>query len=88
MISYAPLWRTMKKKGVSTYRLNKEGISRGTIYCMQHGEGISTYTVDKLCRILSCSVNDIIEYIVPDDITTVEAPDESEDNFKKDFPEL
>lgn len=88
MISYAPLWRTMKKKGVSTYRLNKEGISRGTIYCMQHGEGISTYTVDKLCRILSCSVNDIIEYIDPDAIPAIEEPEESEDDFEQEYPEL
>ena len=62
MIIYEPLWNTMKARGISTYRLNKEGISRGTIYSIKKGEGISTFTIDRLCHILKCSVNDIIEF--------------------------
>ncbi len=62
MISYEPLWKTMKEKNISTYRLNKEGISRGTIYCLQHGEGISTHTLNRLCSILDCNVEDIIAF--------------------------
>lgn len=63
MISYKPLFETMKKKNITCYRLNKEGISRGTIYTIKKGEGISTHTIDKLCHILDCTVSDIIEYI-------------------------
>ena len=66
MISYKPLFETMKKKNISSYRLNQEGISRGTYFSIQKGEGISTHTINKLCSILDCSVSDIIEYIKED----------------------
>ena len=63
MISYAPLWRTLKEKGVSTYTLiHKYQISSATIDRMKKGNGISTAKIDDLCRILGCRVEDIIEY--------------------------
>lgn len=62
MISYKPLFDTMKRKNISEYRLNKEGISRGTIYTIKNNKGITTLTINKLCQILNCSVSDIIEY--------------------------
>ena len=64
MISYAPFWRTLKERGVSTYALiNKHGISSATIARMKKGGGISTLKIDDFCRILGCRVEDIIEYI-------------------------
>lgn len=64
MISYAPFWRTLKERGVSTYALiNKHGISSATIARMKKGGGISTLKIDDFCRILDCKVEDIIEYI-------------------------
>ena len=64
MISYAPLWRTMKEKGESTYTLiNRHGISSATISRMRNGGGISTAKIDDLCKILHCRVEDIIEYV-------------------------
>ena len=63
MISYAPFWRTLKERGVSTYALiNKYGISSATIARMKKGGGISTLKIDDFCRILDCKVEDIIEY--------------------------
>ena len=63
MISYAPFWRTLKSKNVSTYMLiNKYGISSATIDRMKKGNGISTMKIDDFCRILECNVEDIIEY--------------------------
>ena len=63
MISYAPFWKTLKDKGVSTYALiNKYDISSSTIDRMRKGNGISTLKIDDFCRILDCSVSDIIEY--------------------------
>lgn len=63
MISYAPFWRTLKERGVSTYALiNKHGISSATIARMKKGGGISTLKIDDFCRILDCKVEDIIEY--------------------------
>lgn len=64
MISYAPLWRTMKERGESTYTLiNRHGISSATISRMRNGGGISTAKIDDLCKILHCRVEDIIEYV-------------------------
>ncbi len=63
MISYAPFWETLKKRGVSTYALiNRYGISSATISRMKNGGGISTLKIDDFCRILNCRVEDIIEY--------------------------
>lgn len=66
MISYNPLWATMKRQNITTYHLrNKCGeynISGSTILRLQAGESISTNTIDSLCKILKCSVSDIIEY--------------------------
>ena len=38
MISYEPLFRTMKAKGITSYRLQKAGFSRGTYYAIKQGE--------------------------------------------------
>ena len=64
MISYERLWATMKKKGATTYTLQVKGqISSSTIRRMKAGESVSTNTLDALCKVLDCSLNDIIEYI-------------------------
>ena len=63
MISYRPLFETMKKKNISSYRLQKMGFSRATYYSIKQGNSISTNTVNQLCRLLSCSVSEIIEYV-------------------------
>ena len=63
MISYAPLFKTMKEKNVSSYRLEKMGFSRATYYSIQKGNSISTNTVNQLCKLLKCKVSDIMEFI-------------------------
>ena len=64
MISYEPLWRTMRRRGVSTYALiNRYGISSATIDRIKKGGGITTTKIDDLCAILNCRVEDIIEYV-------------------------
>lgn len=63
MISYEPLFQTMKRKGISTYELEKRGFSRSIYYAMKKGEGVSVYTINRLCAILQCDVSDIIEYV-------------------------
>ncbi len=63
MISYEPLWNTMKIKDATTYTLQvKGGISSSTIRRIKAGESVSTNTIDTLCSLLDCSVNDIIEF--------------------------
>lgn len=64
MISYEPFWKTLKKRGISTYTLiTKHNISSATIDRMKKGGGISTLKIDDFCRILNCNVEDIIEYL-------------------------
>lgn len=63
MISYQPLWETMKRKQITTYYLRfKGGISGSTMLRLQAGDSVSTNTIDMLCQILKCSVSDIMEY--------------------------
>ena len=68
MISYAPLWETMKKLGLTTYDLiYKNGISSNTVHRIKNNNAITTKTLDELCFILNCSVSDIIEYVEADE---------------------
>lgn len=63
MMSYEPLFRTMKEKGISSYRLEKMGFNRATYYSMKSGNSVSTNTLHQLCKLLDCRVEDIIEYV-------------------------
>lgn len=71
MIIYYKLWKTMKAKGVSQYKLIHEyGFSTGQLDRLRKNENINMYTLNLLCKILDCAVEDIIEY-VPDPDDTV-----------------
>ncbi len=63
MISYEPLFNTMKQKNISSYKLDKLGFSRSTYYAIKQGRSVSTNTINQLCKILDCNVSDIITYI-------------------------
>ena len=67
MISYEPLWQTMKAKEMTTYRLIEDySFSRGTLDALKQGRNISTTTLNHLCEILECRVEDVLVYI-PDE---------------------
>lgn len=64
MINYAPFWKTLKERNISTYKLiNKHNISSETIGRMRKNKGITTAKIDDFCKILHCRVEDIIEYV-------------------------
>ena len=64
MISYRPLYQTMKEKGITTYKLIKDyNISRSLLDRLKHDKPISTVTLNDLCRILNCRVEDVLEYL-------------------------
>ena len=67
MISYEPLFRTMEKRGISSYRLEKMGFSRATYYAIRNGQSVSTNTIDCLCHLLQCRVEDVMEHIETED---------------------
>ena len=63
MISYEPLWQTMKRHGATTYTLQaKAGISSSTIRRMQANESVSTNTLDTLCKFFNCELGDIVKF--------------------------
>ncbi len=63
MIVYDRLWQTMKKKGVSQYRLIKEfHFSSGQLDRLRKNENVNTHTINQLCEILNCKLEDIAEY--------------------------
>ena len=70
MISYAPLWKTMKIKHATTYTLLTKGkiynIGSATVTRLRKNQSVSTNTLDVICTILGCDLPDIIEYI-PDE---------------------
>ena len=64
MISYDPLWETMRKKRITTYALIKDhNFSRGTLDSLKQGRNISTVTLNDICRILDCRVEEVLRYI-------------------------
>ena len=67
MIIYNPLWETMSNKKFTTYTLRvKHNMSHATVQRLQKNMPVSTHTLDKLCKILNCRLEDIAEYI-PDE---------------------
>ena len=64
MIIYNKLWETLKKQGISQYKLIKEyGISSGQLDRLRKNANVNTYTLNQLCEILKCELSDIAEFI-------------------------
>ena len=64
MIVYDKLWATMKARGISQYKLIHEyKISSGQLDRLRKNENVSTYTLNQLCKILQCRLEDIAEFV-------------------------
>lgn len=67
MILYRPLWETMAGQKAAAYTLRViHGMSHATIQRLQSNMPVSTHTLNKLCKILDCRLEDVAEY-VPDE---------------------
>jgi DNA-binding Xre family transcriptional regulator len=67
MITFEPLWETLKKKQISQYALIKEhGVSTGTLDALRQNRSITLNTLNDLCNILKCEVSDVIKF-TPDE---------------------
>ncbi|MBQ8258912.1 MAG: helix-turn-helix domain-containing protein [Clostridia bacterium] len=63
MISYEPFFKTLKEKGITTYKLtNTYGLSCSLMDRLRHNKPITTVTIDDLCKLLDCGVDGILEY--------------------------
>lgn len=66
MIVFDKLWETIKKQGLSQYKLiHQYHVSPGQLDRLRKNESVTTYTLNTLCGILNCRLEDIAEY-VPD----------------------
>lgn len=64
MISYKPFYETLYKKDITEYELIfKHGVSANTLHRIKKGEAITTKTIDTLCFILQCKVEEIVVHI-------------------------
>lgn len=63
MITYEKLYETLKIKGISTYSLEKDyHFSKGQLDRLKNNESVTVHTIDRLCEILDCRVEDIMTY--------------------------
>ena len=63
MISYEPFWKTLQERGISTYALiNKLGILPDTVQRIRANKPVTTKTLNSLCEVLGCEIEDIIKY--------------------------
>lgn len=67
MIDYSPFWNTLEKSDENWYTLtNKHHLSHSTLHRLKHNMDVSTKTLNDLCRILDCNIQDIVTYIPSD----------------------
>ena len=64
MICFDKLWKRMEEKGITTYQLREKcGIDSKTIRRLKANENMETKTLNKLCTVLDCRLEDIAQYI-------------------------
>lgn len=69
MLKYDKLWQTLKEKNISQYKLIKDyGIDKAQLHRLRKNMVVKTLILNRLCAILDCRIEDIVEY-VPDDET-------------------
>ncbi len=64
MIDYSPFWKTLEKSNENWYTLtNKHKLSHSTLHRLKHNKDVSMKTINDLCRILNCNIQDIAIYV-------------------------
>ena len=62
MIDFSPLWETMQKREMTQYQLLKSGIDNKTLDTLKKNKNVTLVTLEKLCKILECTLNDIVRF--------------------------
>ena len=79
MIDYTPFWKTLEQSSENWYTLTaKHRLSHSTLHRLKHNKDISTKTLNDLCRILNCSVQDILQYIPNEEDQPLHFPNENQ----------
>ena len=64
MLIYTPFWETLARSNETTYTLIKNHhISSSTIDKLRKNKPLTTTTLNDLCRILKCNIEDIARYV-------------------------
>ena len=64
MIDFSPMWKLMEQKKITQYYLLKKiGIDNRTLYNIKRNGNITLLTLEKLCRGMNCTPNDIVRFI-------------------------
>ena len=64
MIVYTPFWTTLRSSSESTYTLIKNHrVSSSTIDKLRKNKPLNTTTINDLCRILGCRVDEVMAYV-------------------------
>ncbi|GLB31400.1 hypothetical protein LAD12857_33230 [Lacrimispora amygdalina] len=67
MIDYSPFWETLEKSDENWYTLTKKHhLSDSTLFRLKHNKFVSMKTINDLCRILNCNIEDIARYVPSD----------------------
>lgn len=67
MILFDKLWQTMQERGITQYDLyTKYNMNRAQLHRLRHNQNIESSTIDRLCNILDCNVEDIMTHIKDD----------------------
>ena len=65
MISFSPLWKTLERRKVTQYMLIHEfGVSTGTLDALRKNNSVTLRTIEDLCQILQCPIEDVVEIIL------------------------
>ena len=67
MIDFSPLWETMQKREMTQYQLPKSGIDNKTLDTLKKNKNVTLLTVEKLCHILHCTPNEVVEFVDGDE---------------------
>lgn len=67
MIDYSRFWKTLENSDENWYTLTKNHkISHSTLSRLKHNQDVSMKTINDLCRILNCRIEDLAEYVPSD----------------------
>ena len=62
IVDYGPSWETMKRYNVTQYQLLQSGIDNHTLDSLKKNRNITMLTLEKLCKIIGCTPNDVIAF--------------------------
>lgn len=62
-LSYNKLWKLLIDKGMNKTELSElTGLSKSTIAKLTKGENVNTEVLDRICLVLNCNIDDIVEF--------------------------